>query len=112
MSEAEWLSCADPRRMLDFLRDGASDRKLRLFCCGCCRIHPFSGGLLPNDVELIEAVESLADGLIGEGQFQFQFLDSGGEYAGVQWLRDLDPREAAELWTTKDYDDDDMRPFA
>jgi hypothetical protein len=37
MTEAEWLACADPEQMLAFLRGTASDRKLRLFACSCCR---------------------------------------------------------------------------
>src|SRR5262245_52501190 len=37
MTEAEWLTCAEPERMLELLRDRASDRKLRLFACACCR---------------------------------------------------------------------------
>jgi hypothetical protein len=37
MTEAEWLECTDPKPMLDFLRDKASDRKLRLFACAACR---------------------------------------------------------------------------
>jgi hypothetical protein len=37
MTEQEWMSCEDPWQMLLFLRDKASDRKLRLFKCACCR---------------------------------------------------------------------------
>lgn len=37
MTEAEWLACDSPERMLEFLRGTARERKLRLFACGCCR---------------------------------------------------------------------------
>ena len=37
MEEAKWLACGDLSRMLKFLGGRVSDRKLRLFCCACCR---------------------------------------------------------------------------
>ena len=37
MNERKWLACVEPHPMLAFLADEASDRKLRLFACACCR---------------------------------------------------------------------------
>src|SRR4051794_10959791 len=39
MTEGDWNSCTDPRKMLDFLLapDRATDRKLRLFAVAFCR---------------------------------------------------------------------------
>src|SRR5262245_8625708 len=36
MTEAEWMTCADPGKMLNFLRNRVSDRKLQLFAVACC----------------------------------------------------------------------------
>ena len=36
MTEAEWLACETPERMLAYLRGRASERKLRLFAVACC----------------------------------------------------------------------------
>jgi hypothetical protein len=35
MTEDEWLECTDLEQMLLFLEQHASERKLRLFSCGC-----------------------------------------------------------------------------
>jgi hypothetical protein len=37
MMEAEWLECADAAVLLKVLRGRGSDRKWRLYACGCCR---------------------------------------------------------------------------
>jgi hypothetical protein len=37
MTEAEWLICTEPRRMLPVVSSTISKRKLRLFACACCR---------------------------------------------------------------------------
>ena len=37
MTEAEWLGCNDPDKMLRFVQGKASERQLRLLACACCR---------------------------------------------------------------------------
>jgi hypothetical protein len=69
VTKAEWLACADPKPMLEFLRDtgGASDRKLRLFAVACCRrVWDLLGD--ERSRVAVEAVEEHVDGLVPEGQ--------------------------------------------
>jgi hypothetical protein len=63
MTEAEWLSCGDPKTMLAFLPIGASARKKRLFALACCaRVWHL---LTRKEVRAaLEAAECCADGLI------------------------------------------------
>jgi hypothetical protein len=66
MTEAEWLACADPTPMLEFLRDRAAPRKLRLFACACVRhIWPLLGGTRSGELSrrAVEVAERHADGL-------------------------------------------------
>jgi hypothetical protein len=61
MTEAEWLACANPRPILEFLRNTTAARRFRLFACGCCReIWRF----LPDERsrQAVEAAELFADG--------------------------------------------------
>jgi hypothetical protein len=65
MTEAEWLACADPTVMLEFLRGKVSDRKLRLFAAAGFRHLTF---LLPGGRQLqaLELLEQIADGTVTE----------------------------------------------
>jgi subtilisin family serine protease len=69
MIEAEWLACADPQVMLEFLRGKASDRKLRLFACACCRrvLHLVSE---PSLRDAVEVTERYQDGLVSNDKYE------------------------------------------
>jgi hypothetical protein len=71
MTEADWLSAPEPYGMLEFLRDSgkASDRKLRLFACACCRT---VWDLLadPRGKTAVEAAEEFADGQMSGPQLE------------------------------------------
>jgi hypothetical protein len=61
LTEEEWLEKANPLKMVSFLRASrASERKLRLFGCACCR---GVWNLLPNDAsrKAVEVAERFAD---------------------------------------------------
>lgn len=62
MTEREWLAGKSPRRMLDFVRDKSSTRKLRLFVCGFLRtyLHRYDDDL---SRAALETSERFADGL-------------------------------------------------
>ena len=69
MTEAEWLACKEPRTMLAFLTMTATERKLRLFACACCRR---ISHLLSDDrsLDAIGIGERCADGDLTEEEFE------------------------------------------
>jgi hypothetical protein len=70
MSETDWLSCADPLTMLQFLRatNRANDRKLRLLAVACSRrIWERIDDLGRAAVVVAEA---FADGLAGDDELR------------------------------------------
>ena len=61
MTEAEWLACAEPKAILEFLDAKLFKRKLRLFGVSCCR-HVWE--MFPNETcrAAVEVAERFADG--------------------------------------------------
>lgn len=62
MTEQEWVACIHPRKMLESVRQTATDRKLRLFAVACVRrVWP----RLDDDRSRnsVEVAERYADGL-------------------------------------------------
>jgi hypothetical protein len=62
LNEAEWLACTNPGLMLRFLRGRASDRKVRLFACHCCR-RVWQYLVAVKSRHAVEIAEQFADGL-------------------------------------------------
>jgi hypothetical protein len=79
MTEAEWLACGDPHRMLEFLGGRASVRKLRLLACACCRrLWPHLSAAARRSVR---AAERFADGLATPEELA---AARGPNYSGIR----------------------------
>src|SRR4051794_39821103 len=68
MTEQEWLACSDPQKMLEYLHDKASERKLRLFACACCR--RLWHCLRAPSRRAVEVAEQYADGLASSAELR------------------------------------------
>src|SRR5262245_50826844 len=70
MTESEWLERTDPNPMLKFLEGKASDRKVRLFVCACCRHiwHKFTADSIQQGHSAVDIAERLADGEAESGE--------------------------------------------
>jgi hypothetical protein len=93
MTEADWLAAADPTPMLAFLRRKASDRKLRLFACGCAR---FRWAPLPDarSRDLLDLAERYADGEATDAEIGA--ARRIGYCMGLVWTVNASARVAAE----------------
>jgi hypothetical protein len=111
--EKQWLACADPEKMLNFLLDKVSDRKFRLYACACCRrtwrflkdkrsrraievSERFADGEAAHE-ELLEAEGDAWDAARGQG--------SGSKYEVAAWAAsDIEvaidgvPMQAVVVW--------------
>jgi hypothetical protein len=68
MTEAEWLSCEEPGKMLEFLHRRTNARKVRLFAVACCR--RLWNLLDDRSRNGVEAAEQYADMQINPERFQ------------------------------------------
>jgi hypothetical protein len=69
MTEAEWLAATDQGAILQLLHGRASERKLRLFACACCRRN---WDRLTDDRsrQAVEAAERHADGAATDDELE------------------------------------------
>ncbi len=93
MTEAEWLACADPTPMLEFLRGKASDRKLRLFAVACLRRQVIHVLTYPETREIPQLAERWADGVATDAE-----LESHLKSPVVRIMPVRSPRFDGELW--------------
>jgi hypothetical protein len=89
MTEAEWLACEDPTPMLRALCGTASERKLRLFACACCRriwlVAP------PVARAAVDVAERYADRNYSSEQVPIRLLEEAAE--AIEADRSLKPWE-------------------
>jgi hypothetical protein len=92
MTEAEWLGCNDPDKMLRFVQGKASERQLRLLACACCRSLDRHGNV--TGLAAVELAEQAADGLLPPGEAARR---ASAVYRLItdEWALDLDPARAA-----------------
>jgi hypothetical protein len=93
MNEQEWVECADPQTVLEFLRGKASERKLRLFACACCRRFQTGVAAGGHTGAAVEAAERFADGACSESELR---VARAGAIQEVIQLREWVPFESAD----------------
>jgi hypothetical protein len=101
MTEALWVACADPQRMLDFLRGKAGERKARLSICALARR---AWPVLSDDGRrAVGVAERLADGLCGEAERLAAYEAAGGDWSALYTQADGFPAKALVAENLLDY---------
>jgi hypothetical protein len=88
MTEVEWLAATEPTPMLEFIRNKASDRKLRLFACACCRS---VGPQIGIDFKAVRVAEDYADGRVKQST-----LSNARRAAPAAWVEGPNTDPVAE----------------
>ena len=85
MTEQEWLACEYPQKMLEFLEDKASERKIRLAAVACCR--SLWQHLLTDDRSrnAIDVAEQFADGNVSEEELARAWEAAGDVRPSREW---------------------------
>src|SRR5262245_28736448 len=85
MTEAQWLACECPARIVEVLRGKASDRKLRLFAIACCRT---AWALLPEGLhrESLWLAERHADGQATDAELGVAVSALHRAYRKPHWI--------------------------
>ena len=90
VTEAQWLRCRNSQKMLQFLREKrkASERKLRLLACACCR-RVWDLMPEPDSRHAVLVAERFADGLASEGELATVGRQAGrpARHAAARYIR-------------------------
>jgi hypothetical protein len=84
-----WLSATAPEPLLEFLRDRASERKLRLFACECCR-RIWTALKRRGSRKAVEVCERYADALATSEELRSAHESAQEAFARVQWAAESD----------------------
>jgi hypothetical protein len=107
MTEGEWLACAEPAPMLEFLEDRGVERKLRLLACAIVRHAPFTPkgrtiwDLLP-DYDWFASPRSDCHRVIETAE-----RHADGSASAEEWEEAREHLYYVELGTDPDFFDDD-----
>jgi hypothetical protein len=97
LTETDWRKCDDLEAMLSFLQHQASDRRLRLFACACCRaLWPVLADERAR--RAVDVLERYADGRASEADLQAARVDAEAARAHARAV--ISSQEAVDVFGT------------